>query len=89
MMFNTIINGFFNIVEWILSLLPDIPAFIGSNTFIDFTDIVFTNLGLIDIIVPIGLLTTCIFGMVGIALTKLVIDIILWIIKKIPLASIE
>lgn len=91
MLFTSIIIGFLNIVEWLVSLFPSVPSFIDFNSpiFNQFTDILFDNLGLLDVFAPINLISVCIAGMISLVIVKYAIDIIMWILKKIPLASME
>lgn len=91
MVFTLIIKGFFVIVDWIIGLLPTLPAIINfsDNIFTTFNDLIFNNLGLLDLFVPLSVVRVLIAGMVGYMVAKIIFDIVMFIIRKIPLASME
>ena len=89
MIFTLIIKGFFLLVDWIVSLFPYVSphAIFTDNAWITFNDLIFDNLGLIDLIIPLSLLKALFIGMFGFMVGKLTIDAVMFIIRKIPLVS--
>lgn len=91
MIWNGIINGFFDIITGIVNLLPTRQPIIDftSEVFTSFNDILFDNLGLIDLFVPIGQVAIAMGAMALMMAIKLQYSIGLWLLRKIPFASIS
>ena len=91
MIFNIFINGFFVLVNKLLDVLPSVNSGIdwGNNPLATFNDVMFDNLGLIDIIAPMSLVFSMFKILIILMLGKWVFDMVMFVIKKIPIANIK
>jgi hypothetical protein len=90
MILGLVMTTFLNTLISILNLIqePIRITFLEQNI-IDYVDIIFYNMGLIDLIIPINILKFMLGAMVHLLLIKFTYSIVMWVIHKIPFANIR
>ena len=91
MLFDFIIQGFFNIIFYFIDLLPAINSGINwdSTVFSTFIDVIFDNIGLIDIFIPLNMFFTMFGAVITILLAKWTFDLVMFVLRKVPVASLD
>ena len=91
MLFDFIIQGFFNIFDYFINLFPAVNSGISwdSTAFATFTDVIFDNIGLIDIFIPLNMFFTMFGAIITIFLVKWTFDLVMFILRKVPVASLD
>ena len=82
------ITGLINLIFGILPDIPPIPAELASLVD-DFFDLIFDNAGLVGFFVPINVVKVALPIAIVIIEFEHIYSLILWVIKKIPMLSLE
>lgn len=91
MIIENIVNMFILVIQAMLSLipnLPDVPTSIvnGMNSFID---IIFDNVGILGLFIPISTLKIVIPLIILIINFDKIYRLVIWVLKKIPVVGIH
>ena len=89
MIFDTVIDGFFVIVDFLINLIPQQSSYIDLSNISSFNDAIFDNLGLLDIIAPLQLIATLFGCIIALLIIKFTFSVVMFILKKIPFASMS
>lgn len=82
------ITGLINVIFGILPDIPPIPVEL-SNVVNNFFDLLFDNAGLVSFFVPINVVKVALPIAIVIIEFEHIYSLILWVIKKIPMLSLE
>lgn len=91
MILEILFNFIFTAVEGFLTYipaLPTIPDSIRTGVF-NFIDLIFDNVGLLGVFVPINTLKTIIQLVLVIEVVEIAYFVVIWVLKKIPFINIS
>lgn len=91
MIISTLIASVVGLINLVFSILPNIPAVPAelSNLVSNFFDLIFDNAGLVGFFLPINVVKIALPIAIIIIEFEHVYSLLLWVVKKIPMLSLE
>lgn len=91
MIIEGLLDFIINVLTFILDLLPDLPSVPAEVTSAvsTFINLIFDNVGLLGVFVPLGIIKVIIPLWLGIEAFDKVYSLVFWVIRKIPMLNIR
>lgn len=91
MIFEGVLSIISNLIIYVLDLLPNIPAVPDniSNAVFGFINLIFDNVGLLGIFLPLTLVKIIIPIWIAVEMFDKIYFLVFWIIRKIPILNIK
>lgn len=91
MIFEGVLSIISNLIIYVLDLLPNIPTVPDniSNAVFNFINLIFNNVGLLGIFLPLTLVKIIIPIWIAVEMFDKIYSLAFWIIRKIPILNIK
>lgn len=91
MIFEGVLSIISNLIIYVLDLLPNIPTVPDniSNSVFNFINLIFNNVGLLGIFLPLTLVKIIIPIWIAVEMFDKIYSLAFWIIRKIPILNIK
>ena len=91
MILEYIFNIIIDFISYIFNLLPNLPDFPSniSNSINSYLDLIFNNAGLVGLFIPLSLTRILLALTISLVGFKLLYDLIMWVVRKIPFLGME